>query len=148
MATMAEQIDEQRKMISDLTARIEGLEKRQAKLAIEQCQDEEDGLDDWDRLADMLGFETTPWVLGWLDANYTAFPNLDGYAAWDHAFKCMLIGLACGECNGSVQFDGMKWVSDYMNKNTGEMQYSTGSRNSRAAAAIAMLKAYRESSDE
>jgi hypothetical protein len=33
MATMAEQIDEHRKMISDLTARIEGLEKRQAKLA-------------------------------------------------------------------------------------------------------------------
>jgi hypothetical protein len=145
MATMAEQIDEQRKMISDLTARIEGLEKRQAKLVIEQYQDEEDGLDDWDRLADMLGFETTPWVLGWLDANYTAFPNLDKYAAWDYAFKCMLIGMVCEECNGWIHEYSAKWVWGFLD-NDG-CDYG-GDKDSRPDAAIAMLKAYRESSDE
>jgi hypothetical protein len=62
MATMAEQIDEQRKMISDLTARIKGLEKRQAKLACAEtsavaCDGGGNGTSDWDELAEMYATE-------------------------------------------------------------------------------------------
>ena len=142
MATMAEQIDEQRRMISDLTARIEGIEKRQAKLACSEnsaVADDDGGNEtkDWDTLANMLGMETVAWMVGFVgEINMYGFEN-DGKA--ERNLKAMLIGLACEECNGYIEkdYDGTWSWSLY----SGE--WGCG-EPSRPAAAIAMLKAYRE----
>jgi len=153
MATMAEQIDEQRKMISDLTARIEGIEQRQAKLACDAVadkpdyQDDEDG--DWETLAGLLGFETVYWMAGWLSsANHRAGVPMPGFGDDDQivrAFKAMLIGLAEYECNGNVWLrrDAFRVNSGNWCWSAGDDDYDSGKETSRPAAAIAMLKAYR-----
>lgn len=148
MATMAEQIDEQRRMISDLTARIEGIEKRQAKLACSEnsaVADDDGGNEtkDWDTLANMLGMETVAWMVGFVgEINMYGFED-DGKA--ERNLKAMLIGLAEEECNGNV------WKVRSISSRDGDWcwslghdDYETGRGLSRPAAAIDMLKAYRE----
>ena len=156
MATMAEQMDEQRKMIADLTARIEGIEQRQAKLACDAVadkpdyQDDEDG--DWETLAGLLGFETVYWMAGWLNsANHRAGVPMPGLGDDDQivrAFKSMLIGLAEEECNGQITEEHLGFTWSISDKGSGQLDASDPSPDSRPAAAIAMLKAYRESNDE
>ena len=149
MATMAEQMDEQRKMIADLTARIEGIEQRQAKLAVEQVQTGDDETADWDTLANMLGMETVAWMVGFVgQVSMYGFENDDRA---ERNLKAMLIGLACEEANGSVFYHtahgweettGWVWESHDLFRSQAEPEWM-GEADSRPAAAIAMLNAYR-----
>ena len=130
-------------IVKGLTRRIEAIELRQAKLAVEQVQTGDDETADWDTLANMLGMETVAWMVGFVgQVSMYGFEN-DGKA--ERNLKAMLIGLAEEECNGNVWLarevpskDGF-WCWSH-----GEDEYETGRGLSRPAAAIAMLNAYRE----
>ena len=88
--------------LSKVEARIEAIEQRQAKLAVEQVQTGDDETKDWDTLANMLGMETVAWMVGFVgEINMYGFED-DGKA--ERNLKAMLIGLACLECNGLTQF--------------------------------------------
>ena len=122
----------------DLTmveSRIEAIEQRQAKLAVEQVQTGDDETKDWDTLANMLGMETVAWMVGFVgEINMYGFED-DGKA--ERNLKALLIGLAEEECNGNVWRSGAgkDWFWDY--------GAPSGISPSRPAAAIAMLMAYR-----
>jgi len=129
-------------IVKDLTRRIEAIEQRQAKLAVEQVQTGDDETKDWDTLANMLGMETVAWMVGFVgEINMYGFED-DGKA--ERNLKAMLIGLACEECNGQIteKQAGFTWtISD---KGSGQLDIFDCDPVSRPAAAIAMLNAYRE----
>jgi hypothetical protein len=133
----------------------------QAKLA---CSESSDIVNDsggngtsedeqWEELADMLGFESVHYMLGWMEgANGKAgapMPGLCDERQIVRAFKAMLIGLAEDECNGSVwhRRDAYKVDSGNWCWSAGDDDYECGSSSSRPAAAISMLLAYRECDD-
>lgn len=147
MATMAEQIDELRGMIADLTDRVTGIEQRQAKLAIDDAPPADDEQAEWDELAKMLGMESVAWMVGYMSQNRTHGFQTDEQC--ERNFKAMLVGLAEGECNGSIWLrrDALKRNGENWQWSAGDADYVCGSSNSRPAAAIAMLRAYRECDD-
>ena len=129
--------------LTKVESRIEAIEQRQAKLAVEQVQTGDDETKDWDTLANMLGMETVAWMVGFVgEINMYGFED-DGKA--ERNLKAMLIGLAEEECNGNV------WKVRSIPSRDGDWcwslghdDYETGRGLSRPAAAIDMLKAYRE----
>jgi hypothetical protein len=147
--------------INELLRRIEAIEKRQAKLACAEssadvCDSKGNGTSEdgqWDELADMLGFESVYYMLGWMEGEngkaVAPMPGLCDERQIVRAFKAMLIGLAEDECNGSVwhRRDAYKVDSGNWCWSAGDDDYECGSSSSRPAAAIAMLLAYRESDD-
>jgi len=140
---MRTDIDQIGSAISSLTelckgmlSRIEAIEQRQAKLAVEQVQTGDDETKEWDTLANMLGMETVAWMVGFVgEINMYGFEN-DGKA--ERNLKAMLIGLAIEECNGHIEIDDDKTWS--WSLYGGEWGCSDPSR---PAAAIAMLNSYR-----
>ena len=154
---MRTDIDQIGSAISSLTelckgmlSRIEAIEHRQAKLAVEQVQIGDDETKDWDTLANMLGMETVAWMVGFVgEINMYGFEN-DGKA--ERNLKAMLIGLACEECNGSVFYEktynsreedtGWVWRSQDLFQSPSDPEWN-GEAGSRPAAAIALLNAYR-----
>jgi len=137
-------------IVKDLARRIEAIEQRQAKLAVEQVQTGDDETKEWDTLANMLGMETVAWMVGFVgEINMYGFEN-DGKA--ERNLKAMLIGLACEECNGSVFYEktynsreedtGWVWRSQDLFQSPSDPEWN-GEAGSRPAAAIALLNAYR-----
>jgi hypothetical protein len=133
-------------IVKDLARRIEAIEQRQAKLAVEQVQTGDDETKEWDTLANMLGMETVAWMVGFVgEINLYGFED-DGKA--ERNLKAMLIGLACEECNGSVFYHTAKETTGWVWESHGLFQSPedpewNGELGSRPAAAIAMLNAYR-----
>jgi hypothetical protein len=124
-------------IVKDLTRRIEAIEQRQAKLAVEQVQTGDDETADWDTLANMLGMETVAWMVGFVgEINMYGFENDDRA---ERNLKAMLIGLACEECNGIMWYEDRLWHWECK-----LLEDKWDWANSRPAAAIAMLNAYRE----
>jgi len=145
MATMAEQIDELRGMIADLTDRITGIEQRQAKVAIDDAPPADDEQAEWDELAKMLGMESVAWMVGYMSQNRTHGFETDERC--ERNFKAMLVGLACEECNGIVRINESGTWYWWHTPTLTRLDGMASPAPSRPAAAIAMLRAYRESDD-
>lgn len=146
-------------MASDLrhaVSRIEAIERRQEKLACSDCSavagdDGGNGTGpnergEYEQLAEMLGIDTTGGMWTIEDAT-SAINGFFEYEPGDRLIEAMLIGLACEECNGTINERDGDWEWDLWDRKEG-WSNDTGESSSRPAAAIAMLKAYRESNNE
>lgn len=128
--------------LGKVKSRIEAIEQRQAKLAVEPVPTGDDETADWDTLANMLGMETVAWMVGFV-GQISMYGFEDDDRA-DRNMKAMLIGLAEDECNGCVFRRGDNWEWQTRNRDRGYVENGDDCLNFRPTAAIDMLNAYRE----